>query len=291
MDFQQRLSPLNLYSNSNSGEFNYYNPYDSECEKKIFSDEISSIEERYTFKKELFSEISEAKSYGIICNSCCKDLQTKLETKFVQKEGGNNKKFKVRLQKKRGRKRNPDTKRKREHTKYSIYNIRKVINVNFLTFLIDLANDAKKSWLNDKQFKKYFFKQISHKLKSMKIEKINDLLNEKYKTIFSFVIKSDKRKKKNYEEKEQTNDIIFNYLCQFSPGLKEFFELKISEIFNNYFCKNKNDIINNNLYFNGSEIKLSPETNTFYNLLDKKKERNLKDKYIIVANKYFHCNL
>lgn len=269
MDFQQRLSPLNLYSNF-------------ESEKINFSDEISSIEERYTFKKELFSEISEAKSYGIKCNP---------ETKFVQKEGGNNKKFKVRLQKKRGRKRNPDTKRKREHTKYSIYNIRKVINVNFLTFLIDLANDAKKSWLNDKQFKKYFFKQISHKLKSMKIEKINDLLNEKYKTIFSFVIKSDKRKKKNYEEKEQTNDIIYNYFCQFSPKLKEFFELKISEIFNNYFCKNKNDIINNNLYFNGSEIKLSPETNTFYNLLDKKKERNLKDKYIIVANKYFHCNL
>ena len=269
MDFQQRLSPLNLYSNF-------------ESEKINFSDEISSIEERYTFKKELFSEISEAKSYGIKCNP---------ETKFVQKEGGNNKKFKVRLQKKRGRKRNPDTKRKREHTKYSIYNIRKVINVNFLTFLIDLANDAKKSWLNDKQFKKYFFKQISHKLKSMKIEKINDLLNEKYKTIFSFVIKSDKRKKKNYEEKEQTNDIIYNYFCQFSPKLKEFFELKISEIFNNYFCKNKNDIINNNLYFNGSEIKLSPETNTFYNLLDKKKERNLIDKYIFVANKYFHCNL
>ena len=284
MYFKQRLSPLNLYSNSNSDEFNYYNPYDSECEKKIFSDEISSIEEGNTIKKGLFSEISEAKSYGIKCNS---------ETKFVQKEGGNNKKFKVRLQKKRGRKRNPDTKRKREHTKYSIYNIRKVINVNFLTFLIDLANDAKKSWLNDKQFKKYFFKQISHKLKSMKIGKINDLLNEKYKTIFSFVIKSDKRKKKitNYDEKEQTNDIIYNYFCQFSPKLKEFFELKISEIFNNYFCKNKNDIINNNLYFNGSEIKLSPETNTFYNLLDKKKERNLKDKYIIVANKYFHCNL
>ena len=68
--------------------------------------------------------------------------------------------------------------------------------------------------------------------------------------------------------------------------LKEFFEQKVSDVFEKYYCLNKK--LNNLVVFENFTFELSPETETFYDLLKKNEEiedelNKCKDKCI---NKY-----
>jgi hypothetical protein len=196
------------------------------------------------------------------------------------------------LKKKRGR--IPKSKPKKtvkEHTKDDNDNILKKIRVNFVSFLITLANDAIKAESTGIEYKN-FFKPILHDVKC-KIKNY-DILKLKYQNIFTDYTISQNRgiKKKNekYVSKEETNKKNYEDICKEFPSLKNFFEQKMIDIFKNYYCKNKKDI-NNMFDFNGVKIKLSSKTKTFYDLLEKEENKNSKNKFIKIINRYFGCNL
>ena len=214
-----------------------------------------------------------------------------------EKEESNKKKIvkfttKKILKKKRGR--IPKSKPKKtvkEHTKDDNDNILKKIRVNFVSFLITLANDAIKAESTGIEYKN-FFRPILHDVKC-KIKNY-DILKLKYQNIFTdYTIspnKGIKKKNEKYVSKEETNKKNYEYICKEFPSLKKFFEQKMIDIFKNYYCKNKKDI-NNMFDFNGVKIKLSSKTKTFYDLLEKEENTNSKNKFIKVINRYFGCNL
>ena len=210
---------------------------------------------------------------------------TKKEKKKIQ--------FISSLQKKRGRDPNPNKKGKKPHTKYSSDNIFKTLIVHFLRFLIDLANDAKFSEENNAQ-NNDSFKQIDYGFKCTIIIKNSNqiLFNKKYENVFEFTIskKSKGMKGKNKTETTLTNKTIYDKSCKTSPLLKMFFQQKVSEVFKNYYCRNKKD--NNNMFdFDGFKIKLSDETKTIYKLFDEKGDIKFKEKLIRKVKNYFKENL
>ena len=91
---------------------------------------------------------------------------------------------------------------------------------------------------------------------------------------------------KNYKVQKITNEKKYNEICRTFPLLKEFFEQKVSDVFEKYYCLNKK--LNNSVEFENFTFELSPETETFYDLLKKNEEieeelNKCKDKCI---NKY-----
>lgn len=196
------------------------------------------------------------------------------------------------LKKKRGRTPNSKPKKLNEHTKDDNDNILKKIRVNFVSFLITLANDAIKAESTGIEYKN-FFRPILHKVKC-KIKNY-DILKLKYQNIFTDYTISPNRgiKKKNEKyvsNNEETNKKNYEHICKEFPSLKNFFEQNMLDIFKNYYCKNKNDI-NNMFDFEGVKINISSKTKTFYDLLDKKENKNSKNKFIKIINRYFGCNL
>ena len=121
-----------------------------------------------------------------------------------------------------------------------------------------------------------------------------DILKLKYQNIFTdYTIspnKGIKKKNEKYVSKEETNKKNYEHICKEFPSLKNFFEQNMIDIFKNYYCKNKNDI-NNMFDFEGVKINISSKTKTFYDLLEKEENKNSKNKFIKIINRYFGCNL
>jgi len=129
------------------------------------------------------------------------------------------------LKKKRGR--IPKSKPKKtvkEHTKDDNDNILKKIRVNFVSFLITLANDAIKAESTGIEYKN-FFRPILHDVKC-KIKNY-DILKLKYQNIFTdYTISPNrgiKKKNKKYVSKEETNKKNYEHICKEFPSLKNFF--------------------------------------------------------------------
>lgn len=272
---------------------NFFSCSESEIKNnndKIFKsfEEISENNSFYIFKKTLPSNLEnnpdykfnlypennkEEKNEGIKEKKIVKFIATKL------------------LKKKRGRLRKSNTKKVKVHSKDAKDNIRKKIIGHFISFLIALANDAIKVESPGNEYNN-FFKPILSKVKC-KIKK-DDILKLKYHSILTdYLISSNKgikKKNKKYVQEEKTNKTNYENIIKKFPSLKKFFEQKIIDVFKNYYCKNKKDV-NNMFDFNGVKIKLSSETKTFWDLLEKKENKNSKEKFINVINKNFGCNL
>ena len=181
--------------------------------------------------------------------------------------------FKTVLHHKRGRKSIETEKRniylKKYHGSSDFDNVQRKIQVNFITFLVKLANDAIKTVLGKKT--KYFFKDVRYDLKKIVSHKYVEQLKKcKYSDIIQMKISL---KNKNYGENLNKN--TFLEICKISPELKKFFDKNYLYIFQKYYygLKNNQDIID----FDGIKVELSPMTKGFINLL--KRNESGKDKF------------
>ena len=181
--------------------------------------------------------------------------------------------FLVFKKKKRGKK---PTKTKRIHSKDTIDLVEDKLQVNFINYLVDLGNDMIKSSNNLNTSEKFLKIKYEEKKKSYKPKDIRKLL---YNDIFKLTISNTNKKKLI---KGKTNEKMYEIICKELPILKEIFDLKYSYIFQNYYLKNLREF---NL--NGLDIKLSEETKTYNDLLQKDQNYNIKNVFEKVINRFY----
>lgn len=181
--------------------------------------------------------------------------------------------FLVFKKKKRGKK---PTKTKRIHSKDTIDLVKDKLQVNFINYLVDLGNDMIKSSNNLNTSEKFLKIKYKEKKKSYKPEDIRKLL---YNDIFKLTISNTNKKRLI---KGKTNEKMYEIICKELPILKEIFDLRYSYIFQNYYLKNLREF---NL--NGLDIKLSEETKTYNDLLQKDHNYNIKNVFEKVINRFY----
>ena len=181
--------------------------------------------------------------------------------------------FLVFKKKKRGKK---PTKTKRIHSKDTIDLVEDKLQVNFINYLVDLGNDMIKSSNNLNTSEKFLKIKYEEKKKSYKPKDIRKLL---YNDIFKLTISNTNKKKLI---KGKTNEKMYEIICKELPILKDIFDLRYSYIFQNYYLKNLREF---NL--NGLDIKLSEETKTYNDLLQKDQNYNIKNVFEKVINRFY----
>ena len=217
--------------------------YNYEFQKKennIFEDlQKISKENNQTFKKSIGN-----KSTGLSEMNDKKGEKVKFLT------------YKRRLSKKS---KSENTTNKRIHFWDDPDNIKRILQVHYLTFLIDFANDITKGVLFNEENNIKFF-QIEYEIKkTLSNHKI--FIGKKYKDIFEYDLSP---KNKGNINKYENNHYTYSFVCKKSSLLEEFFEKSYLEIFKDYYFKDKR-VIN----LNGLEILLSEKTKTFKDLLNK----------------------
>lgn len=181
--------------------------------------------------------------------------------------------FLVFKKKKRGKK---PTKTKRIHSKDTIDLVEDKLQVNYINYLVDLGNDMIKSSNNLNTSEKFLKIKYEEKKKSYKPKDIRKLL---YNDIFKLTISNTNKKELI---KGKTNEKMYEIICKELPILKEIFDLRYSYIFQNYYLKNLREF---NL--NGLDIKLSEETKTYNDLLQKDHNYNIKNVFEKVINRFY----
>ena len=179
---------------------------------------------------------------------------------------------------KRGRKTFSEN-QKRVHGNNTFDNIERKIQVHFLTFLINFSNDALKT---EYKYSNYSFKQINYKDKTTINQVYTSFLKRSsIKDILKFEI-SDKYKRYN----KNSNKELLEKVISSSTWLSNLFELKYLKLFNYYY--NKEEPLKK-IIFENKEIILSPKTKSFYELLEKNKNNELREE-IIKAVKSIYFN-
>ena len=186
--------------------------------------------------------------------------------------------FKTILHQKRGRKEKNVKIGKKYHGSGDFDNIQRKIQVSFINFLINLANDAVKSILGKES--KFIFKDVKYIFKKV----VNHNYVEKLKKSKYSDIVQMKVSPKNRSYNEDSNINTYLQLCNISQEFKTFFDKNYLYIFQKYFCEIKNN--QNEIDFDGLKIKLSKNTKGLYDLLKKNVDR--KDIFLdVVKNVYF----
>ena len=159
-------------------------------------------------------------------------------------------------------------KKKYEHKSTDFDNLQRKVQVHFLTFIINLSNDALVSILGTKT--NYHFKQIHYELKKqISHEFVKKLKSSNIKELFKMKISP-----KNKCHKEYINLEILNEVCNKSKILDKFFNINYLEFFNNFYFNEAKNI--NKIIFEGKEINFSYRTKPFYDLIEKyQKHANL----------------
>lgn len=188
--------------------------------------------------------------------------------------------FKTVLHHKRGRKEKYKKIGKKSHGSGDFDNIMRKIQVSFINFLINLANDSIKTILGEDS--NFCFKDVKYKFKKVVSHEYVEKLK---KCKYSDVIKMEcSAKNKSYKENSNSNIKTFKEVCKLSPEFKKLFDLNYLYIFKKYFCEieNHQKIID----FDGLKIKLSKNTKGLYDLLKKNVDR--KEIFLnVVKNVYF----
>ena len=192
--------------------------------------------------------------------------------------------FITRINKKRGRivKKNLPEK---EHGKYDFDNVLTKIQVHFINFLINLANDAINTQFNSKYYITHKFKQINYKeKKNIRHNYIMDCFKKPIKNIIQLDITT---KYKNFDSKY--NKELYAQLTAQSEWLKDFLDLKFIDVFYDYYYNLGKELESFN--FKDKKVNISKSTKSFRYLLEK--EENLvqeiisivKDVYLSKADK------
>ena len=170
--------------------------------------------------------------------------------------------------KKRGRKSNSEEEKEKNHDKYSPDNVKRKIQVHYLSFITLIINVILDSCgIREKFYKlEYEFKRIVNK------KHFNYLINSKIGDIISKEI-SNKYKKK----RKDNNSNVYNYFIA-NKVLEGIFEMKYLDFFRMFYMK-KDKIVDLKIIGIDKIITLSEKTETYYDLLEKLKKEN-DEKYI-----------
>lgn len=189
--------------------------------------------------------------------------------------------FKTVLHHKRGRKGTVKKEKKNYHGSGDFDNIQRKIQVYFFNFLIDLANDAIKTFLGKKS--KYCFKDVKYEYKKV----VNHNYAEKLKLYKYSDIVQMKVSTKNRNYGENANKETYLEICKINPLFHKFFDKNYLYIFQKYFwvIKPGQKIID----FDGFKIELSPQTKGLSFLLSKNSD--LKNKFIDVVNNIYFSDI
>ena len=184
--------------------------------------------------------------------------------------------FKVKKEEKRGRKKE-NLLGKKIHKSTDKDNVLCKIQIHFLNFLVDFANDAIKTEFKEMK-KDLEFKQIEHKIKiQISYKKLKKIMNEPIKEILKEKISNKYRK---YSQDKDHNKNLYNKLINNSKWLMKLFDMLYLDIFRLYYndCKGLDAI-----EFEGKTIHFSKKTKSFYDLYVKvdSEEEKLKLKKMI----------
>ena len=170
--------------------------------------------------------------------------------------------------KKRGRKSNSEEEKEKNHDKYSPDNVKRKIQVHYLSFITLIINVILDSCgIREKFYKlEYEFKRIVNK------KHFNYLINSKIGDIISKEISN------KYKKKEKDNNLsVYNYFTA-NKVLEGIFEMKYLDFFRMFYMK-KEKIVDLKIIGIDKIITLSEKTETYYDLLEKLKKEN-DEKYI-----------
>lgn len=150
--------------------------------------------------------------------------------------------------------------------------------INFNNFLISLANDA-----SNTIFKNHIPKDYFKKLDYNDNRKLSQIEEKKYRNIFELKIsKKNKGIIGELYDKETYNNEIYKNIVKNSPLLENFFDKSYLDLFENYYYKNIREFDFEDVHF-----KLSKNTKTYKDLLEKGKNSSVEYKFENVINKKY----
>jgi hypothetical protein len=167
------------------------------------------------------------------------------------------------------------------HGKEKFDNLLTKIQVHYFTFLIDFCNDALKK---EFQISKDSFKYINNKFKTnVSFKHISNLMNLSIKEILNMEMA------KKYKRFKKSNNMdLLEKIESKSKFLSELFQKNYLELFYIYY---NNERPLEKMMFGNEEIILSKKTKSFYYLLEKEKNKDLRQKLIATAKSvYFGAN-
>ena len=279
------IKSINLVKNRDKS----INSLDSLSEYESNKEEKNSLflkeEEEYNLlkKEKLILSDGEEPSERFSITSELSQINDKdsFETNLITKRKCNinlNDKNQNTLRRKRGRKRikNFD---KAFHGSNDFDNVRRKIKVHFLNFLINFCNDA---LVTDYGFSPFTFKYKNYKSKmNVNFENKEELKKSSIIDILNLEISSKFKTFNRFENKILLSKIE-------SGWLNKLFLLNNKELFKFYY-NNQNPLYK--IVFENKEINLASKTKSFYYLLEKNKDKNLKQKFIETAkNVYLNGN-
>ena len=151
------------------------------------------------------------------------------------------------------------------------------IQVHFLIFLINFCNDALKT---EYKHSLYHFFQINYTNKAFfRPNYFSKFTKSKIKDILNLEIPPEYRRYDKSENKKLLEKIIPS-----SEWLNHLFEMNYLDLFKSYYNKEKPL---NKIYFENKLIVFSPNTKSFYFLLEKYKDKDFKQDIIDIAKKYY----
>lgn len=182
------------------------------------------------------------------------------------------------INKKRGRPGKNKSKTK-THDSTQVDNLITKIQTNFFNFVINFCNDALKA---EDKYSKDFFKNINKNNKiNVKYSYTSNLKKLSIKDLLKMDISA-----KNKKSKPSYNRDLLEKIENSCQSLNELFEMNYLELFIKHY-NNGNPL--NEIVYKNKTINLSKKTKlkSFYNLLEKKRNKNLKIFLIDIAKKEY----
>ena len=192
------------------------------------------------------------------------------ENNIRPEKNDRNDSFKVNLINKRER-------RRKKMREYRDDNMIGRIQVHFLIFLINFCNDALKT---EYKHSLYHFLHINYSKRLFSRRNyFSKLTKSKIKDILNLEIPPEYRRYDKFENKKLLEKIISS-----SEWLNHLFEMNYLDLFKSYYNREKPL---NKIYFENKVIVFSPNTKSFYFLLEKYKDKDFKQDIIDIAKKYY----
>lgn len=180
------------------------------------------------------------------------------------------------LQKKRGRSGNTTNRKNAQiHDKYSEDNVKRKIQVHYLSFILSYINDILKQLGYKQEFLKIsydFKKNVNSKFfEGLKTKKISDIISNKIS--------------KKYKKIDEDSNIKLYENLRYNEDLKILFDAKYLDIFENIYLERNINFLN---FGSDKKIQLSSDVKTFKDL--KQKIKNQKKEYVEIINLYIKQN-
>lgn len=262
-------SIFNCYETEKSEEKSEYSieKEQKEPDKEVISHHQGMEEPKTSISPLIMEPVSEEKS----------KISKKAETfPWINKEKKNLCNFKTLLYHKRGRKPFIIKENKVIHGATGFDNLQRKIQVHYLSFLINLANDLVTKFFGKESG--IIFKRIAYEIKRKVSQSfIEEMKSKTFGEILEFNVKQ-KYFAKNHNEK------TFSYVCEKSAFIKKVFELNYLFIFQKYYFNGGLEL--KEFEFDNEKIKLSPQTKSYF-FLKKKNKNVVKLLDNVLKNVYF----